>query len=424
MSKRDADERAENGSRSDRLWTPVFICLTALTFCGFLVSQGLNSGTSVYLSLTGMGSTLAGVLGALFSFGAGFTRLIAGPGADRYGRSRFIVCGLAILVVATILPAFTLGPVVLTCCRAAQGVGFSMATTAAATAAADVLPVSRLGEGIGYYGLGQALAMSIGPAFALWLVSTDPAENIFFGLAAVAAIGLAFSFTIRYERHPQSLPAGSAYRRRIEQGRAPGAEAGREALGLRRLFEPRALAGAIPMCVLSPVYGYAIFFSGLFGTTLGVGNAGLFFTFSALVMLVLRALSGTFMDRVRPLFILLVAVAGGMVVFSIQLLIAGWAPSPATSALYYLSGGFYGVFIGLSQPLNQSVAVKNTPPERWGAANALVLLALDVGCGVGAAALGAVNDRLGFGATLVIVLCFLMAGLATAAKTYPRPERR
>ena len=87
-----------------------------------------------------------------------------------------------------------------------QGMGFAIATTASATAAADVLPLSRLGEGIGYYGLGQAIAMSIGPALAMFLVSTDPAENLYLGFSAAAACALAFSLVCRYERNPRSLP--------------------------------------------------------------------------------------------------------------------------------------------------------------------------------------------------------------------------
>ena len=58
---------------------------------------------------------------------------------------------------------------------------------ASATAAADVLPLSRLGEGIGYSGLGQAIAMSIGPALAIFLISTDVPENFYFGLAGCSA---------------------------------------------------------------------------------------------------------------------------------------------------------------------------------------------------------------------------------------------
>ena len=47
-----------------------------------------------------------------------------------------------------------------------------MASTATATMASDMLPAERLGEGIGYYSMGQAAAMALGPATAFALLGT------------------------------------------------------------------------------------------------------------------------------------------------------------------------------------------------------------------------------------------------------------
>lgn len=80
--------------------------------------------------------------------------------------------------------------------------------------------MQRLGEGLGYAGLGQALAMTVGPALALFLVSTDPPENLYWCFSAVAAIGLCIAFFCRYESNPQKLPETSAYRLRWERERA------------------------------------------------------------------------------------------------------------------------------------------------------------------------------------------------------------
>lgn len=108
--------------RGERLWSGMFILAIAAGFACFMVGQGLNSSTSVYVSLYGGTATYAGVLAAVFS--------------------------------------------------------------------ADVMPASRMGEGIGYAGLGQALAMTVGPTLALFLVSTDPAENLFWGLGGVGGLAL------------------------------------------------------------------------------------------------------------------------------------------------------------------------------------------------------------------------------------------
>ena len=394
------------GSR-ERLWSPLFVIVVAGTLCCFMVGQGLNSGTSVFIARMGGSTAFAGVLAAVFSAAAAAARIV-------------MVGGAALLLAGTLVPAVCSNDAVFVVCRIVQGVGFSAATTASATAAADVLLLSRLGEGIGYYGLGQALAMSVGPALALFLANTDPAANLYLGLAVIAALGLVLAALCRYERNPSRLPATAAYRRLYEECRelehdeargghdatgpcaarvtdnrqARGAEPEPSARGLGRFFELSALPGALPMVVLSPAFGFGIFFVGLYGTSLGVVNPGLFYTLSALSMIAVRLKSKSFMDRVAPLKICTASTACGLAGF-LLLLMAG-----SSDLAYYAAGILYGVCLGVSMPLNQSVAVKNTPAERWGAANALYLLASDVGIGVSSIVWGLVNDAAGFPATI------------------------
>ena len=72
-------------SNQARLWTPLFVGLVATTLCCYLTGQGLNTGTSVYLSLTGNGAAFAGILAAIFSAAAAIARLVCGPLIDRTG---------------------------------------------------------------------------------------------------------------------------------------------------------------------------------------------------------------------------------------------------------------------------------------------------------------------------------------------------
>ena len=472
-TRKPASTSAPSRKTDDRLWTPLFVLIIALTLCCFLVGQGLNAGTSVYLSRGGWGAAFAGVLAAVFSFAAAQARLVCGPLIDRGGRFRVLFTGIVLLTVGTLAPALFSDGTVFIASRIVQGVGFSAATTAAATAAADVLPTARLGEGIGYYGLGQAIAMSIGPAFALFLVSTDPAENLYFGLAAVAAIGCALTLCCRYENHPEKLPATCAFRKRAESvgtsvhtadAHAAGAAdsrqsaacaegsraqrtaahlddssgnepetscdtpnaqhaSGRNSSGGSRVrallsatFEPKALPGALPMLVLGPAFGFSIFFVGLYGTSLGIENAGMFYTLSAVSMIAVRLKSKSFMDRIAPIKVFTAAMACGMVAFT--LLIASSALHP----LFYIAGLIYGLFLGVSLPLNQSVAVKNSPPDRWGATNALFLLANDIGIGIGSMVWGFVNDSAGFTVSLVCVMGCVVASYLTARVVYPKDD--
>lgn len=449
-SKTD-DSRRE--SPREQLWSTTFVLVVVSTLCCFMVGQGLNSSTSVYVALYGGTAAYAGVLGAVFSGAAAVVRLLSGPLIDGRGRRIVMLVGFAVLIVGTVGPLFTHDVAHFVVFRILQGAGFSAVTTASATAAADALPASRMGEGIGYYGLGQALSMSVGPALALALVSTDPPENLFVGVTAIAVVGLAMIFLCRYEKHPEMLPEGAVYRRRLEEreseaartdaaevaeagGRAEAAEAAetttstaqsrmkgqprRESIA-SRIFEKHALPGTLPMIVLSPAFGFVIFFVGLYGASLGVGNAGLFYTLSAVSMILVRLKSGAFMDRFAPIKILPFALACGLVAFA-MLVACGTVldGTPVRDAVFNLSGIVYGFCAGIALPLNQSVAVKNTPPERWGAANALFQLANDVGIGGGCVIWGIVNDCFGFPVTICCAMCCIVASYFVARAVYPK----
>lgn len=452
-SKTD-DSRRE--SPREQLWSTTFVLVVVSTLCCFMVGQGLNSSTSVYVALYGGTAAYAGVLAAAFSGAAAVVRLLSGPLIDGRGRRIVMLVGFAVLIVGTVGPLFTHDVAPFVVFRILQGAGFSAVTTASATAAADALPASRMGEGIGYYGLGQALSMSVGPALALALVSTDPPENLFIGVTAIAVIGLAMIFLCRYEKHPEMLPEGAVYRRRLEEregeaartgdaealeatGRAGAAEAAeasetttstaqsrmegqprRESIA-SRIFEKHALPGTLPMIVLSPAFGFVIFFVGLYGASLGVGNAGLFYTLSAVSMILVRLKSGAFMDRFAPIKILPFALACGLVAFA-MLVACGTVldGTPVRDAVFNLSGIVYGFCSGIALPLNQSVAVKNTPPERWGAANALFQLAIDVGIGGACVIWGIVNDCFGFPVTICCAMCCIVASYFVARAVYPK----
>lgn len=424
-------ESADQGhsQRRERLWSPMFVIIIGLTLCCFVTGQGLNSGTSIYIDRCGGTAAYAGLLAAVFSVGAAIVRLVSGPIIDKRGRRIVIIAGTIILVIGTLGPVFTHDTIPFTVFRLLQGAGFSAATTAAATAAADVLPASRLGEGIGYYGLGQAIAMSIGPALAIFLVSTNPAENLYIGLGVASSIAFVLALLCRYESHPRTLPETASYRMRSEHAASADNEAScgkqekpdRKSSIVSQIFEKRALPGTIPMLIISPAFGFGIFFVGLYGTTIGIENAGFFYTVSAVMMIVIRITSASLMDCVKPIKLFAVAVLFGILSYLTLLgCSTAFAQSSIRDFVFYGAGLFYGICIGISLPLNQSVAVKNTPSERWGAANALFQLANDVGIGLSCVIWGFINDSFGFTTTLVCVAVCIALSFVFALICYPK----
>ena len=102
-----------------KLWSLIFVLIIALTFCCFVMGQGLNSGTSVFLAGQGYGASLAGVLAHVFSIAAALARLFVGPVIDNGKCSLVIIAGngedeckyagKAILIAGTALSAVVQG---------------------------------------------------------------------------------------------------------------------------------------------------------------------------------------------------------------------------------------------------------------------------------------------------------------------------
>lgn len=429
--------------QKEKLFSKVFVLLIVISFFSFMVGQGANTGTTVYLSVTGRTGELAGICAFAFSASAALSRIIAGGFIDSTGRQKVIVFGCALMVLGTFGPVIFNSDPILVIWRILQGIGFASATTAAATSAADVLPFSRLGEGIGYYGLGQAVAMSIGPALAIALIYTDPPENFFLILSLFSLSALLLSLLCRYEKHPDSLPPTSDYRIRWESGQVPTAEGGdREPCAngedaripengtpsgstafhrmIDSVFEPKALPGAIPMMVIALSFAFGIFYMGLFGSDIGTTNSGLFFTLSAFSMIMIRLFGSKMMDSIAPIKLMGFAVLCDLITFALLFLCTSIEIDSITEWIFYLAGLPYGMSLGVTLPVNQAISVKLSPPDRWGAANGLYLLCNDIAIGLASALWGITNEVFGYKVTIISIMLIIILSFIVAKVCYPK----
>ena len=203
-----------------RLITPLLICFILLNLLGSTMAQ-MNTVGSPLLSTKVMGtSAYGGFLVAVFVVAAIVSRIASGNLADRYSRRIVLVSGTLIYLAGCLIAIAIPSMLSLIPARILQGWGFGSVHTAASTGASDVLPAERLGEGLGYDGLGQAVAMASGPLLAGWLVGMEWQQALAAGAGVLSVIVLVLSFMVTYEKHPETLPASSAYRR--ARGEPPG----------------------------------------------------------------------------------------------------------------------------------------------------------------------------------------------------------
>ena len=357
----------------DRLWNSNFIKVMAANFLLFFAFYLLMPLLPLYLNDT-FGST-KDVIGAVLS-GYTVAALIARPFSgylvDTFPRRQvLLVCFfLFFIFFAGYLVAGTL--LLFGIVRTLHGAPFGALTVANSTVAIDVLPSSRRTEGIGYYGLSNNLAMATGPTVAIYLFDwLGSYEVLFWAALLIAGIGLGVDATVKLK--PRQLVQG------------------KRALSLDRFFLVVGLWLFINMVGFGYSYGVlstylAIYAKQTMGVTSGTGT---FFLILAAGLMLSRLQGASALRKGR----VVQNASMGMCIS-----IVGYTLFVAMPNLW----GFYGaaVLIGLGNghlwPAFQNMMINLASNDQRGTANSTILVAWDVGIGLGVIIGGVVAEHMGY----------------------------
>lgn len=120
---------------------------------------------------------------------SGVGALLAGPLADRLGRKRLLVVGMAAFALVSALHGFASTRGGLLAVRAASGAMVGVAYAAASALAAEIVPYYRRGAAMGLFTAGMFLALPLGLPLAWWFGRSGQWQAIFWVQALVAAVG-------------------------------------------------------------------------------------------------------------------------------------------------------------------------------------------------------------------------------------------
>lgn len=390
--------RKGNDKTQGSLWTREFIALCVVyLFTMSSLHLGNNSFT-LYIEALGRTPGDSGTLATVFAIVACISRPLAGYISDRANKFVSMCVGGAVIAAATLGFMGTVWFPAMIVFRALQGLGFSLSCTAAGAAVADVVPKERLGEGLGYFGLGGAISMALGPMLGLSLISWGGFNLMFWGLCGTGILIVLFSFLCRRKgAEPAELPPAPA------ETDAPK----RPRVFLWDFFEKTALPGAVlQMMATISICGICTFMS-LYASQRDFANATAFFMVTAVFMVITRILSGKIFDRFGALYAILPSFAA-MIAMLFLLAVA------QSGTLYYLAAMFHGVVWGILTPCLNTVALMHAKPSRRGAASATYHLFYDGGQALGNAIWGAVltacggfREMLILAALISVPTCFL-----------------
>lgn len=348
----------------EKLWSRNFVLLILLNFVMFMGFQILMPVLPVYARALGGNEATAGLVVGIFTISAVVVRPFIGKTLDVYGRKKLFLIGFIVFCLFSFSYTIASTVVMLLLLRFFHGFGWGTTSTTANTVASDIIPRSRLGEGMGYFGLTSTLAMAIAPALGLYMIQYSSFNGVFIFSAVAFLLAMGLSFGIRYPAL-QSQP-------------------GKSALFEKSAFRPTAIVSLLTMS-----YGSVVTFIALYAQAQGIANIGLFFTVYALALMISRPLFGRLSDRKG----FGIAVIPGVLGVMLALFLLSQAN---TLPLFLIAGAVYGLCFGAAMPALQAMSVRHVPPYRRGAASATYTTGFDLGIGLGSIFLGTVAQATGY----------------------------
>lgn len=351
---------------TDKMLTPSFCYILAANFLLFFAFYLTLPILAFYLQEEfSAGKTMIGFILSCYTLAALCIRPFSGYLLDTLSRRPLYLVAYFIFVavfggyiLATSLTFFI-------ALRIVHGFSFGMVTVAGNTIVIDILPSSRRGEGIGYYGLANNIAMSFGPMTGLFMHSIYSYQTIFLCSLVSGVIGLLMAYSVRtpYKAPVQHIP-----------------------ISWDRFFLKKGIWAGISLLLLSIPYGMTTTYVAMYADEIGIEvNPGLYFTFMAIGLAVSRMFSGRQVDKGRVTLVIALGMylaAISFFILSALHLLMEWNPM-FSSYLYLGIALAQGVAFGTMFPAFNTLFVNLAAHNQRGTATSTYLTSWDVGIGIG-----------------------------------------
>ena len=377
----------------DKLLSPGFCYILAANFLLFFAFYLILPVLPFYLREEfAVGRSMIGFVLSCYTVACLCVRPFSGYLLDTFSRKPLYL--LSFFIFTLIFGGYMVatGLALFVAFRIIHGASFGMVTVAGSTIVIDILPSSRRGEGLGYYGLANNIAMSFGPMTGMFMYNSCSYDFIFTCSLVSAALGVFMACLVK-----------TPYKRPVK----------REPISLDRFFLVKGLSAGFSLLLLSIPYGMTTTYVAMYAEEIGITvSSGLYFTFMAVGLAVSRLFSGRQVDKGRITLVIscgmYLACVSFFLLAACKELIA-WNVT-FTSYLFLLIALMQGVAFGTMFPAFNTLFVNLAPNSLRGTATSTYLTSWDVGIGIGLMVGGSIAEWFGgfsraylFGACLTVL---------------------
>lgn len=350
----------------DRLVTPSYCCILAANFLLYFGFYLLMPVLPFYLTeVFHTNSTMVGITLSCYTVAALTIRPFSGYLLDTLARKPLYIISFFIFTVifAGYLVAGSLTLFIIL--RIAHGIAFGTVTVSGNTVVIDIMPSSRRGEGIGYYGLMNNIAMAIGPMVGLFLHDFYTFPVIFISALISCTLGCIMASLVRT---PPKMPVK----------RAP--------VSLDRFILLKGIPAGVDLLLLSIPYGMTTTYVAMYAKQMGIHKgSGLFFTLMAVGLAISRLFSGRQVDKGKITQVISLGIYLACGCFFILGGCETLMKREPTIGTYIFFGTalILGVAFGTMFPAFNTLFVNLAPHNQRGTATSTYLTSWDVGIGCG-----------------------------------------
>jgi predicted MFS family arabinose efflux permease len=362
----------------------LLILVNLVTAFGFSMIATLISSYALTL---GAGLTLAGTMAGIFSLAALCIRPFSGMAVDILNKRNMCIFSTILICISFLGYAMAASVPVMFIFRILHGVAFGISGTANMVLVSEYIPQERLGEGLGYFGLGQIFAQICGPNVGIAIKDHFGYQNLFLIISLLTLLAVAILFLVKEKAHGAGKPKNV-----------------KTAFRFQNLVAKECIVYAMVAGLFSLGNGITSSFLVLLGENRGINNIALFFTVNALILLVMRLMIGRVVDKSGLTLI---------VILSLLLTAASmFTLGKATGlVLILVAAVFKAVGQGGGQISLQSACIKKVDVGRVGIATSTYYIGADIGQGFGPILGGKLSDLFSYEIMFYCMAMFMLAGI-------------
>jgi len=361
-------------SNSNKLWTRSFISACIANFLLFFAFYLLVPIFPLYLiEKYNASKTLIGIILSSYTVAALLIRPVAGFVLDMVYRKPVYIAAYFLFVISFI--GYPIAHVIglFLFFRVLHGFTFGFVTTAGNSLIVDILPAERRGEGLGYYGVANNLAMAIGPMTGLLMHDVVSFDIIFYTAIGSGMLGLTFTAFIK----AKNMAAGRK----------------QQVIAFDRFFLLPGIKAGMCLLMMGIPYGMVVTYIALYGKEIGIKSGlGLFFTLMAVGLTFSRLIGGKLVDKGKLTFVISFGTAICVLAYIILSSMKFIHNQQIIVSLFYLVSILLGLGYGSIFPAYNTLFVNLAPNNRRATASSTYMTSWDVGIGIGLVSGGWIAD--------------------------------